>query len=63
MYSEKPPGYNFKNFAKPFSGIINEPVHEISIKVVCATIKASDQPAFASRLIFFLNVNLLTEHH
>ena len=22
MYSEKPPGYNFKNFAKPFSGII-----------------------------------------
>ena len=22
MYLEKPPGYNFKNFAKPFSGII-----------------------------------------
>ena len=22
MYSEKPPGYNFKNFANPFSGII-----------------------------------------
>ena len=22
MYSAKPPGYNFKNFAKPFFGII-----------------------------------------
>ena len=22
MHSEKPPGYNFKNFAKPFSVII-----------------------------------------
>ena len=43
-----------------------EPVHEISNNVVCATRKASDQPAhmrsliraFASRLS-----NLLTEHH
>ena len=39
--------------------------------VVCATSKASDQPAhthsliraFASRLTFFLSVKLLTEHH
>ena len=22
MYSAKPPGHNFKNFAKPFSGMI-----------------------------------------
>ena len=43
-----------------------EPVHEISNNVVCATSKASDQPAhmrslirtFASRLS-----TLLTEHH
>ena len=43
-----------------------EPVHEISNNVVCATSKASDQPAhtrsliraFASRLSM-----LLTEHH
>ena len=40
---------------------IIEPVHEIANKVVCATSKASDQPAhtrsliraFASRLIFY----------
>ena len=45
-----------------------EPVHEISNNVVCATSKASDQPAhtrsliraFASR---FSIVKLLTEHH
>ena len=30
--------------------IINEPVHEIPNNVVCATSKASNQPAFASRL-------------
>ena len=36
-----------------WSEILNEPVHEISNNVVCATSKASDQPlirAFASRL-------------
>ena len=30
---------------------INEPVHDISNKVVCATSKASDQPAHARSLI------------
>ena len=47
----------------------NEPVHEISNNVVCATSKASDQPArmrsliraFASGLSMI--VKLLTEHH
>ena len=47
-----------------------EPRHEISNNVVCATSKASDQPAhtrsliraFASRLNI-LSVKLLTEHH
>ena len=29
----------------------NEPVHEISNNVVCATSKASDQPAHTRRLI------------
>ena len=46
--------------------IINDPVHEISNNVVCATSKGSDQHAhthsliraFASRF-----VKLLTEHH
>ena len=49
---------------------IIEPVHEISNNVVCATSKASDQPAhthslnraFASRLSNLI-VKLLTEHH
>ena len=49
----------------------NEPVHEISNNVVCATSKASDQPAhtrsliraFASRLSILLIVKLLTEHY
>ena len=49
-----------------------EPVHEIYNNVVCATSKASDQPAhmrsliraFASRLsILIMIVKLLTEHH
>ena len=31
--------------------IINEPVHEISNNVVCATSKASDQPAHTRSLI------------
>ena len=47
-----------------------EPVHEISNNVVCATSKASDQPAhmrsliraFTSRLSFMI-VKLLTEQH
>ena len=47
-----------------------EPVHEISNNLVCATSKASDQPAhtrsliraFARRLNI-LSVKLLTEHH
>ena len=30
---------------------INEPVHEISDKLVCATSKASDQPAHTRSLI------------
>ena len=50
----------------------HEPVHEISNNVVCATSKASDQPAhtrsliraFASRLIdYYMTVKLLTEHN
>ena len=36
-------GYNFQ--------IIIEPVHEISNNVVCATSKASDQPAHMRSLI------------
>ena len=48
-----------------------EPVHEISNNVVCATSKASDQPAhtrsliraFASHLNNSMIVKLLTEHH
>ena len=34
-----------------FSLITNEPVHEISKNVVCATSKASDQPAHRHSLI------------
>ena len=48
-----------------------KPRHEISNNVVCATSKASDQPAhtrslirtFASRLNIFMTVKLLVEHH
>ena len=52
-----------KHLYKMYAGLLlNEPVHEISINVVCATSKASDQPAhtrsliraFASRFSFFL---------
>ena len=32
-------------------GLITEPVHEISNNVVCATIKASDQPVHTHSLI------------
>ena len=42
-----------------FSSII-EPVHEISNNVVCATSKASDQPA--QSLEYSMLVKLLTEH-
>ena len=49
----------------------NEPRHEISNNVVCATSKGSDQPAhmrsliraFASRLNILYSVKLLIEHH
>ena len=48
-----------------------EPRHEISINVVCATCKGSDQPvhthslirAFAKSLECSMSVKLLTEHH
>ena len=43
-----------------------EPQHEISNNVVCATNKASDQPAHTHSLISFeysLSVKLLTKHH
>ena len=43
-----------------------EPRHEISNNVVCATRKASDQPAHTRSLIrafASLTVNLLTKHH
>ena len=50
--------------------IINEPVHEISNNVVCATSKASDQPAhtqsdqsLCKSLEYSMIVKLLTEHH
>ena len=51
--------------------MIIEPVHAIFNNVVCATSKASDQPAhmrsliraFASRLSISIIVKLLTEHH
>ena len=50
---------------------INEPRHEISNNVVCATSKCSDQPAHTRRLIrgfdrslkYSITVNLLTEPH
>ena len=56
---------------KDFEAKTNEPQHEISNNVLCATSKASDQPAhmlsliraFASRLKYSLSVNLLTEHN
>ena len=40
---------------------INEPVHEISNNVVCATIKGSDQPAHMHSLIraFACRLNIL----
>ena len=46
----------------------NEPVHEISNNVVCATSKASDQPAQSDQslcksLEHSMIVKLLTEHH
>ena len=44
----------------------NEPQHEISNNVVCATSKASDQPAHTRSLIrleYSMSVKLLTEHY
>ena len=40
---------------------LNEPVHEISNNVVCATSKASDQPAHTRSLIiaFVCRLNIL----
>ena len=35
----------------PLTDIIIEPVHEISNNVICATSKASDQPAHTCSLI------------
>ena len=50
--------------------LLTEPRHEISNNVVCATNKASDQPAHTRSLIRAfairlnsLSVKLLTEHH
>ena len=53
--------------------MIYEPVHEISNNVVCATSKASDQPAHTCSLIrvfarrlnneYSMSVKLQTEHH
>ena len=48
--------------------MVYEPVCEISNNVVCATSKASDQPAHTRRLIITfamssMIVKLLTEHH
>ena len=51
---------------------LNEPRHEISNNVVCATSKASDQPAHMRSLIrafasclnnLIMNIKLLAEHH
>ena len=48
LHASGPKRYELDKYArvKPF-----EPVHEISNKVVCATSKASDQPAHARSLI------------
>ena len=47
-----------------FELLIFEPRHEISNNVVCATNKASDQPAHTRSLIrAFMSVTLLTEPH
>ena len=42
---------------KTMGARVNEPWHQISNNVVCATNKASAQPAY------FMRVKLLTEHH
>ena len=44
-----------------FNYLLYKPVHEISNNVVCATSKASDQPAHT--LEYSMIVKLLTEHH
>ena len=55
-------------FVEGSRAIIIDPVHEISNNVVCATSKASDQPAHTRSLIrafasYSMIVKLLTEHH
>ena len=51
-----------------FYGLTNQPAHEITNNVVCATSKASDQPAQSDQspclsLDYSMTVQLLTEHH
>ena len=58
---------DLKYFRTALSIMIIEQRHETSTNVVCATSKASKQPAHKRRLIrafaIRLNVLLLTEHH
>ena len=55
--------YKASDYSEDFQeeGIINEPVHEISNNMVCATNKASDQPAHMRSLIwaFASRLNIL----
>ena len=58
-------------FYREVGKLIHEARHEISNNVVCATSKASDQPAhmrsliraFVSQLDYSVNVKRLTEHY
>ena len=57
---------NKRNLIQLYVNMQNEPVHEILNNVVCATSKASDQPAricFCLSLEYSMSVKLLTEHH
>ena len=53
--------YYFKPIRESYSVHINEPVHEMTNNVVCATSKAPDQPAHKRRLIraFASRLNIL----
>ena len=56
----------FNNHKWKWTSPVYEPGREISKNVVCATSKASDQPAHTCSLIrafASLKVKLLTEHH
>ena len=63
--------YPIRHRVTTASALEYEPRHEISNNVVCATSKASDQPAhtrsligaFASLFLYSKIVELLTEHH